>query len=87
MRQKVEPSDVMNSARDAAVAYFKLHQLHLAGKSLGPLTLHGALKDQTPVKFRICLMHTVLDSYGYINYWPNYKFYVKIFVDIVFIYT
>jgi hypothetical protein len=30
-RKTVEPTDVKNSARDAAIAYFKLHQLHLAG--------------------------------------------------------
>ena len=30
-KRVVETSDVMNSARDAAVAYFKLHQLHLSG--------------------------------------------------------
>lgn len=30
-RKTVEISDVKDSARHAAFAYFKLHQLHLAG--------------------------------------------------------
>lgn len=31
-RKVVETSDVRNSARDAAIAYFKIHQLHLSGR-------------------------------------------------------
>ena len=33
-RKTTEKSDVKTSARDAAMAYFKLHQLHLLGKQV-----------------------------------------------------